>query len=281
VVHFAGCEVRVLAQGLGVSRENQESKTTLNAMPLSDRLPMGLNDLRALIANRSIRAEFQPIVSPAGNLHAFEILGRGDSTRLPREPYGLFRIAESMPGLAIKLSEIMRECGITQALEQSDKHRLFVNTHPLELGDMDSLLSDMERLRGKFPKSDLVLEVHEDAVTDPASMQRFGHALKQLDIALAFDDFGSGQARLLELVDVPIAYVKFDISMIRGLDRAPDARRHLVRSLVGLTASMGIMSLAEGVETRSELSACAEAGFELIQGFIFARPSATMAYSPN
>ena len=46
----------------------------------------------------------------------------------------------------------------------------------------------------------------------------------QLNIDLAYDDFGAGQARLLELIEVPVKYVKFDIALIRGLPTATEAR---------------------------------------------------------
>ena len=99
-------------------------------------------------------------------------------------------------------------------------------------------------------------------------------ALNDLEIGLAFDDFGSGQARLAELVESRPDYVKFDISLIRAIDAAEESRRRMLRSLVEMVRDLNIRALAEGVETEQEADACKEIGFDLAQGYHFGRPAA-------
>lgn len=91
-------------------------------------------------------------------------------------------------------------------------------------------------------------------------------------MSLAFDDFGAGQARLTELVEVHPEYLKFDMSLIRSIDQAPKDKVQMVRSLVHMAADLGIIPLAEGVETQGERDACVDIGFQLGQGYLFGKP---------
>ena len=89
---------------------------------------------------------------------------------------------------------------------------------------------------------------------------------------LAYDDFGSGQARLMELAEVPPDVLKFDIKIVRGLPLASTQSRATVEALVRIARDLGVVALAEGVETEAEADVCRELGFELAQGFLFGRP---------
>jgi EAL domain-containing protein (putative c-di-GMP-specific phosphodiesterase class I) len=85
--------------------------------------------------------------------------------------------------------------------------------------------------------------------------------LLERNIALAYDDFGAGQARLLELAEAPPHYLKFDHRFISGLDQAPDAKRRLLQSLLTLARELLVKTVAEGIETAAEARVCAEIGF--------------------
>lgn len=278
VVHFASYEVRVLEENDITGMGNDGSMTMLNVMPLSNKLPTGLGELQVLLDNRAINAEFQPIVAIDGGLFGFEVLGRGSRPDLPVSPMELFRIAESMTGKAARLSELMRDCGVAQAVEQSSAHRLFMNTHPAEMKDVETLLASIRSLRERFTALPMVLEIHEDAITDISLMKRFANELQALDIELAYDDFGAGQARLMEMVEIPVKYVKFDIALIRGLHNAPESKRKMVAALVAMTRAMGIQALAEGVEYPEELRLCEDMQFDLIQGYFFGKPARSLQY---
>lgn len=278
VVHFASYEVRVLEENDITSLNDDSSMTMLNVMPLSNKLPTGLSELQELLDDRAIKAQFQPIVGIDGQLFGYEILGRGSRSDLPVSPMELFRIAESMSGKAAALSELMRDCGVEQACAQSTTQRLFMNTHPAEMQDVDSLLASIRRLRQQFSDVPMVLEIHEDAITDIDRMKRFADELTAMDIELAYDDFGAGQARLMEMIDIPVKYVKFDIALIRGLHEAPESKRKMVAALVAMTRAMGIQALAEGVEYPQELALCDSMQFDLIQGYYFGKPQDALDY---
>jgi EAL domain-containing protein (putative c-di-GMP-specific phosphodiesterase class I) len=131
----------------------------------------------------------------------------------------------------------------------------------------------MERIRREFPTIALVLEIHEKAAPSLADMKKICRELEFLNIKLAYDDFGAGQARLVELVEAPAHYLKFDISLVHNIDKAELAKRNMVQSLVSLSKNMGIMTLAEGLETRAEVMTCREMGFDLIQGYYYGEPT--------
>jgi EAL domain-containing protein (putative c-di-GMP-specific phosphodiesterase class I) len=97
--------------------------------------------------------------------------------------------------------------------------------------------------------------------------------LRELNIGLAYDDFGAGQTRLSELIEAPPDYLKFDISLIRNLDSASPERRRTLESLVNVALDLGVNPLAEGIETEGEAEVCRQLGFLTAQGFYFGRPA--------
>lgn len=279
VIHFASCEVRILEeQDVTHVPGDDGTMTRFSFMPLSNKLPTGLNELQVLLDQRAINAEFQPIVGIDGTLYGYEVLGRGGRQDLPISPMELFRIAESLSGKAAELSVLMRDCGVEQAASQGVKHRLFMNTHPEEMKDVDGLLNSIKGLQQRFGHLQLVLEIHEDAITDLKLMKRFAEELIAIGVELAYDDFGAGQARLMEMIEIPVKYVKFDIALIRGLHNAPEAKRKMVAALAAMTRAMGIQALAEGVEYPEELALCEAMQFDLIQGYFFGKPSRSLDY---
>jgi EAL domain-containing protein (putative c-di-GMP-specific phosphodiesterase class I) len=278
VVHFASYEARVIEEVDSTEISSQSSMTVMNAMPMGNKLPTGLSELQTLLDKRAIRAEFQPIVGINGEIYGYEVLGRGNRPDLPVHPMELFRIAESREGKAAELSLLMRDCGVEQAVAMAGNIRLFVNTHPEEMHDIKALMQSMQRLRDNHPDLPMVLEIHEDALTNVAVLREMADQLQAMDIELAFDDFGAGQARLMEMIDVPVAYLKFDIALIRGLPDAPESKRKMVAALAAMTKAMGIKALAEGVETAEELALCEQMNFDLIQGYFFGKPRPQLDY---
>ena len=277
VIHFASFEFRVLEEVDSTELADNGNMTIMNVMPMANKLPVGLSELQDLLDARAIKAEFQPIVGIDGELFGYEVLGRGSREDLPRQPMDLFRIAESRTLKAAELSELMRDCGVEQGAAQANI-RLFMNTHPEELKDTTRLLESVRNLRIQFPDLPMVLEIHEDAIADVELMKRVSTELSAMGIELAYDDFGAGQARLMEMIEVPVAYVKFDIALIRGLHKAPESKREMVRRLAELTKAMGIQLLAEGVEEPEELALCKAMNFDLIQGYYFGKPRPELDY---
>jgi EAL domain-containing protein (putative c-di-GMP-specific phosphodiesterase class I) len=174
-------------------------------------------------------------------------------------------------GLEPQLSEVSREIGVVAGHRLHAPTMLFLNTHPSE-HDGQGLVASLEKLSTLKPTVQIVLELHEGAITDLGQMRELRSELRRLDIRLAFDDFGAGQSRLVELAEIAPDFVKFDIGLIRGIhESAP--RQQLVGGILKLCSELGIVSLAEGIEEEAEAQACRDLGFHLAQGYYYGRPA--------
>jgi EAL domain-containing protein (putative c-di-GMP-specific phosphodiesterase class I) len=126
----------------------------------------------------------------------------------------------------------------------------------------------------------VVIEVHEDVVADTSTLRWLRQQLNALGIGLAFDDFGSGQARLAELAEAPPDFIKLDRRLIRDIDR-DKARQDLVQALNRVSADLGVQLIAEGIETREEAATCLELGCHFGQGFLFGPPHPVSPRGPK
>jgi EAL domain-containing protein (putative c-di-GMP-specific phosphodiesterase class I) len=224
-----------------------------------------------LMAERAVTPYLQPIVNLHDrSVHAYEVLARSRlfGLEMPKE---MFEVAQQL-NLEVELSAMLRWEGTRIAQDMAPPPCLFLNTHPRELAG-EKLAESLERLRENWPRPALALEIHESAVTGNADLAQLRSLLKSLDIQLAYDDFGVGQSRLNDLAEAAPDYVKFDISLVRGIDSATPQRQQVVASLVRMVGNLGITTLAEGVETSGEDETCRQMGFELGQGFLYGRPA--------
>ena len=133
-------------------------------------------------------------------------------------------------------------------------------------------MESLRELRVAFPKQLITLEIHEAAVTDQEQMAELRVALDELNMQLAYDDFGAGQSRLSELVTVRPDYLKFDMHMIRDIDKAPAPNLRMLKGLVDIALDLEIVPLAEGIETEGEHETCCQIGFEMAQGYFYGQP---------
>jgi EAL domain-containing protein (putative c-di-GMP-specific phosphodiesterase class I) len=179
--------------------------------------------------------------------------------------------AAAVLDLESELSRMMRSEGMACAAELPGNPLLFANTHPAELHEQGVLEFSLREVRERSPAARMVLEIHEAAVTCVKQMRELRAVLNDLNIGLAYDDFGAGQARLVELGDVPPDYLKFDIELVHEIDRASPERQRMLASLVSIVNDLGIASLAEGVETAAEHEACRQMGFRFAQGFHYGK----------
>lgn len=268
LIHFAEAPFRVRRQ----SPNGMMPNGTL-AQNVCDQA-LALVQFDRLMSERLVKPHFQCIVEiEDGSTIGFELLGRGSVFGL-ESVSAMFSAAKQL-NLEVELSRMLRWEGIRVGREIPGRPMLFVNTHPREMDDTAGLIDSLTKLREISSQTPLVLEIHESAVTNPVQMQSIAAALEELDIELAYDDFGSGQARLSELMEARPHYVKFDISLIRGIDQADPQRRQMLQTLVKMVRDLDIRALAEGVETEAEARACRELGFDLAQGFFYGRPAPT------
>lgn len=238
-----------------------------------------LRDFQRIVERRQILPYFQPVVRLAGGgpttPFGFEVLARSDLPGLAT-PKDMFEAAAQLE-IEAHFSALCREIGVESAASLPDSCVIFLNTHPSEELHC-GLLASLVALRKQAPHRRLVLELHERAVTDVGETRELRACLNHLDIELAYDDFGAGQARLLELTEVAPDYLKFDIGLIRKLHLS-NQRQQLVASLLNVAHSLGIATLAEGVESAEELAVVNELGFTFAQGYLLGRPAPLAAHA--
>jgi EAL domain-containing protein (putative c-di-GMP-specific phosphodiesterase class I) len=229
-----------------------------------------------LIVGRSVIPHYQPIVDlKTGDLIAFEALARSRLVGL-ETPDFMFTAAAQL-GQTIQLSEALRRIAAEDSVVFPELPHLFLNTHPAEL-EHGTLLESCQELRRLCPQQRITIEIHEAAITRVEEMAVLCRGLGDLGMTLAFDDFGAGSSRIAELIEVRPRYLKFDRTMIRNLESADASRLHMVESLVAMVRDVGIIPLAEGVETAGERDACREAGFLLSQGYYHGKPMMATHY---
>jgi EAL domain-containing protein (putative c-di-GMP-specific phosphodiesterase class I) len=269
LIQFADAAFSVACATVSVSSV-QRHGTEVRTEQACDRA-FTLMQFDKLMSQRAVVPYFQPIVTVAtGERVGYEVLGRSRLWGL-QTPKDMF-LAASQLNLEAELSRMLRTAGVERGLQTLNTPNLFVNTHPAELTEF-GLLDSLRELREKFPDQPVTLEVHEAAVVDVEKMKELRQVLDELNFRLAFDDFGAGQSRLVELIDVHPDYVKFDIRLIRSIDSAPKRQQQMIGSLVQMTRELGIVTLAEGVETEGEHKTCLELGFELGQGYFYGKPA--------
>ena len=118
----------------------------------------------------------------------------------------------------------------------------------------------------------LCLEITETALVEDAEASRIAlETLKDLGVTLAVDDFGTGYSSLIYLRRFPVRVLKIDRSFVVGLGtNAEDTA--IVAGVVGLARELGMLSVAEGVETAAQAARLAELGCPLAQGYHWAKP---------
>jgi EAL domain-containing protein (putative c-di-GMP-specific phosphodiesterase class I) len=273
ILHFAQVEFRLGRQEIDEEegKSLEPSTVSLGSANLPEQFLEGTRELPQLLRERQVTSVFQPIVSlPSGTLAGYEALGRGRHPSLPEAPLDLFRIASAV-GAQAELSRVFRETALRLANEKGGFPALFLNVHPAEL-ETPGLVPAVVEARQRSPQLRLILEVHEGALADLESVDRLRTQLSRSGIGIAYDDFGAGQARLLELAEVPPHYLKFDMTFVRGIDSAPGSRQRLLTSLVSVARDLLVYTVAEGVETAEEADVCMRIGFTHAQGFFFGRP---------
>lgn len=261
LVQFADVELRLVKM-----QSPQVDQTAIETRPEHR---WALSSMHQVLTQNKMTTFYQPIVS-ADNLEllGYEALVRATVEGL-ESPLVLFDQAARL-GVEKRLSVSCR----VNALKTIDQAKLpgtlFLNTHPNESLEAE-LLKSIQELREYSPERDIVIEVHEEAVANLNQLREFTAAIHDMDVKLAFDDFGAGQSRLVELCQVSPDILKFDRSLIQSMVQS-DNNYRLIASLHDSAQQRGILTLAEGVETEDEIAASKMIGFNLFQGYAFGKP---------
>lgn len=157
---------------------------------------------------------------------------------------------------------------------QNKPFKVAVNVSPMQL-DRDGFVEEVLGLLAKIPNAarHVEIEVTESTLMrDPARAREILQRLREAGASIAIDDFGTGHSSLRLLAGLPVDALKIDRSFVRDL---ADNRRHrlIVQTTIGLASSLGLRTVAEGVETQEQLALLGELGCDVAQGFLIHRPA--------
>lgn len=211
---------------------------------------------------------FQPIVDyRARRVYGYEALVRSDEP-LMKNPAELLDAAERL-GRLHELGRAVRG-QVAELSAAIGDARLFVNLHSEDLNDLQ--LYAQESPLSKIA-SRVVLEVTERASLEGVrNVSQQIAALRKLGYHVAIDDLGAGYAGLSSFTLLNPEVVKLDMSLVRGVDSDPK-RQAIVKSMMSLCEELGIVVIAEGVETVAERDTLCLYGCNLFQGYLFAKPA--------
>jgi diguanylate cyclase (GGDEF)-like protein len=242
-----------------------------------DRLQL-LADLRGAIDTAQLDVAFQPQVDLIdGRTVGVEALLRwSHPTRGQVAPDSFIPLAENS-GLIAELTAYVLDTALgTLAEWRAAGHdlRMAVNLSARHLSDLALPRQITEALtRHGIPPSALVLEVTETGIlSDPARADVVIAALRELGVAIAVDDYGTGHASLTYLRRLEIDELKVDKSFVSDMGRDPHDFI-IVRSTIALAQDLGLRVVAEGIEDQETAVALRTLGCTVGQGFHLGRPT--------
>src|SRR5580658_4433135 len=260
---------KVVGRAVGLNRMAKLKRT---AFDLASEGTLGAGDQLALEASfdralDTLWMAFQPIVRIADrSLYGYEALLRTGEKALPH-PGAVLDAAERLE----RLHDLGRRtraasCAITQGPADAV---LFVNQHSHDLMD-DSLRSPDSPLSAIAQR--VVLEITERASLDNVKDVRAKVAeLRRMGFRIAIDDLGAGYAGLTSFATLEPEFAKLDMSLVRDVDRSP-TKEKLIRSMTSACRDLGMLVVAEGVETPEERDLLETLGCDLLQGYLLGKP---------
>ncbi|ENZ77695.1 putative bifunctional diguanylate cyclase/phosphodiesterase, partial [Caulobacter vibrioides] len=229
---------------------------------------------------RALQAgEFELFYQPLYNLGDERVTGCEALLRWRHPERGMVSPADFIPlaeeiGLIVPLGEWVLRKACAEAAQWPDHVRLAVNLSPAQFRDRGLVRTVVSALAGSgLPAQRLELEITESVLLqDSQSNMTMLHDLKALGVRISMDDFGTGYSSLSYLRSFPFDKIKIDQTFVRDILEDSDAMA-IIKAVLDLGSSMGIVTTAEGVETLEQLNALRGQGCAEIQGYFISRPA--------
>ncbi|HET9030816.1 MAG TPA: EAL domain-containing protein [Candidatus Aquilonibacter sp.] len=213
---------------------------------------------------------FQPIVEARSNaIVSYEALVRG-----PQGESAAAVLAQITPQTQYAFDQTARVRALTIAKRLGIATKININFLPNAMYRPETCIRSTVAAATELDIAldQIVFEVAErEYVADPEKLIAIFSEYKRRGMKTAIDDFGAGYAGLGLLARFQPDYIKLDMELIRNIhtDRVKQA---IVRGVRSICSDLGIISVAEGVETRDESAWLLDAGIDLLQGYYFAKP---------
>ncbi|MEH6565306.1 MAG: EAL domain-containing protein [Halopseudomonas sp.] len=244
------------------------------------------NDMRHALESDQFLLYFQPQVAAAsGRMQSAEVLLRWNHPERGLVPPGVFiPIAEE----SLLIADI--DCWVLRATCRQIRQWLDAGIAPVTLAInisaaqfqnphfVDLVKSTLAEYR--LTADQIELEITEGAlISDLRHAQEVLRELRAIGLRLAIDDFGTGYCSLAYLKKMPIDKLKIDQSFVRDITRS-NRDAAIVDVILQLSKQLDLRCIAEGVETREELTWLLEKGCEVVQGYYFYRPMPLADFEP-
>ncbi len=242
-------------------------------------------DLLRALEKDEIVPFFQPLIEmQSGRIVGFEALARWQH---PRDgmvvPKDFIPLTEAS-GLSRDLTFSMLRQVVAIGKRLPDHLHYSVNVSPLQLRDTSLPQTIAAAVRagdpsGTFPLKRLTIEITESAfVHNLGQAANIAAEIKALGLRLALDDFGTGYSSLLHLQSLPFDVIKVDQSFVRHMVSQRGSRK-IVSAVLGLGLSLGLTTVAEGVEDENQERILRWLGCDVGQGWRFGHPMPAAALS--
>jgi diguanylate cyclase (GGDEF)-like protein len=228
-------------------------------------------ELRAAIGAEGLQPYYQPLVDlKSGAIIGFEALARWNHPVMGSIPPERFIPIAEDSGLIRELTGVLLRRACRDARQWPSSVTLSFNISPVELRDRTLGLRVMAILAdtGLAP-SRLELEITESAlVRDMDAAQDVLGSLREGGIRIALDDFGTGYSSLYHLRNFKLDKIKIDRTFIDAMLKEPESAT-IVRALLGLGRGLGLIVMAEGVESGAQAEALLTQGCDQGQGYLY------------
>ncbi|HEX7769142.1 MAG TPA: EAL domain-containing protein, partial [Dokdonella sp.] len=234
------------------------------------------HELDDALRGRQFLLHYQPKLSLAtSRIEGFEALLRWQHPRHGLVPPGWFIALAERSGRMDALTRELIELALPWLAGQGERPwlSLAVNVSARNLGDVrfaDQLHEQCRRHR--VDPRRIILELTESsAAQDHAIALDILTRFRLKGFRLSIDDFGTGYSSMTKLAQLPVSEVKIDRSFVGSMTASVESRK-IVESTIGLARSLGLTTVAEGVEDAATLELLGTLGCDLAQGYYIARP---------
>jgi diguanylate cyclase (GGDEF)-like protein len=237
-------------------------------------------DLQRAVERKEFMLHYQPIVSlSTGRLEGVEALIRWQAPGRGLVPPGEFIPLAEETGLIVEIGRwaLHEACRRPRAwgIGYADETPLWISVNiskrQLEQAELVEDVADALKASG-LDAHRLVLEITESVASlDDESMGAVLERLRGLGVRLALDDFGSGYSSLGRLQAMPLDMLKIDRQFVQSAGSREQASQ-LTKTIIDLARTLGLTTVAEGIEQRDQRDLLVSLGCDLGQGFLFAKP---------
>jgi diguanylate cyclase (GGDEF)-like protein/PAS domain S-box-containing protein len=237
-------------------------------------------DLALAVSRNELQLYYQPQARITGQIIGFEALLRWDHLRRGFIPPDTFIPLAEESGLIDQIGEWVLREACREAVSWRKPLQIAINLSPVQLrqAEIVPLVHSVLLETGLAPER-LVIEITEGALMDDYSRAvSILRRLKTLGVRIAMDDFGTGYSSLSYLQSFPFDKIKIDQTFISNLERNTQSGA-IVRAVVGLGRSLNLTTVAEGVETQTQLAILRGEGCDEMQGYLIGRPQPIEEYA--